>query len=215
MNGTQLRTFLHSLIDGDELDEDFELDLLNGAKEEIESERDWEFLKKLDSSKTSTTSAIDLPTDFYTPIKIYVGNDTQPYYQIPFEQSRIFNGSSRGFYLDQANSKYYLLTPETGTVYFYYIYATPDITSSTSPTFPERFHKLLAYEAAKNFYMADQSERQFNWSPELEAKYQRLKARMVMWDSRLKKRAVENGFNEGDLANGLQYDSNGFYIGDF
>lgn len=216
MTGTQLITFLHSLIDGDSLDQDTELDLLNNARVNLEDERDWEFLKKLDETETASTSAKSLPSDFSLPLNLYVGDDTTPYYQIPFEQKHLFTGNSRSFYIDYANANYYLLNQNNGnTIYFYYFYDPDDITTTTSPVFPTKFHKLLAFDAAKLFYAADQSERNFDWSPTWKFEYNRLKNSMIKWDNRLKKRAIENGFSYADMANGLNYDSYGFYIGDF
>lgn len=216
MTGTQLKTFFEGLIDGDSIDVDLFLNLINNAKDNLEMEREWEYLKKVDETATSSTTAKSLPTDFSLPLKLYVGNDTTPYYQIPFEQKHIFTGNSRSFYIDMLNDNYYLINPPSGdTIYFYYLYQTDDITADTSPVFPAKFHKLLAFDAAKLFYAVDQSERSFNWSPEWRFEHERLRASMIKWDNNLKKRTIENGFKENDLASGLQYDSHGFDLSNY
>ena len=185
MNGAAIRTFFHSLIDNDELDVDFEYSLMNAAKEEVESLKDWEILKKLDTSLTASATSKALPSDFFLPLYLFVGSDVTPYSQIPFEQKNIFINNNRCWYIDLANSAYYLLGTQTAnagkTLNFNYLYATSDIAAATSPVWPERFHKLLGYQMAKNFYAADQTERNFSWAAEHEQSYKLLKNFMVGW----------------------------------
>jgi hypothetical protein len=213
MNGTQIIEYFHGLIDNDSLDSDFEYSLLNAAKEKLESEREWEFLKKVDSTKSASTSAIALPTDFLAPLLVYVGDDTQPYMPVPFEQKKLFENGGRFYYTDLANSNYYFLDNSvSGTVYFYYFYSTSDVAAATSPVFPARFHKILAYDMAKMFYGADQSERNFSWSREWDLERKILFDLMCDWDERQKKVSRENGFSRVELVTGLNFDKYGFDI---
>lgn len=213
MTGLQLREFFHGLIDNDELDPDFELSLANAAKEEVESMRGWEMLKKCDTSKTADANSKALPTDFFLPQMIILGSDTSPIRQIPFEQKEVFATNSRCWYLDLANDAYYLLGTQTGkTIRFYYSYETPDILTGTSPVWPERFHKIIAYKMAKLFYAADQTERNFAWDPMWDVQHDLMVRLMVDWDTRLKKRAIENGLSLKDMGGGLATDEQGFDI---
>jgi hypothetical protein len=219
MIGSSIITFFRGLIDNDSLDSDFEYSLMNAAKDKLESEREWEFLKKVDSSAVTTDSAITLPTDFYAPLYLFITGETQPYSQIPFEQATMLNSVGRCFYIDFANSRYYLLgSPTAGqTIYFYYLRQTDDLAAATSPVFPAKFHKILAYEMAKMYYAADQGnvvDASYNWSPFWKAEYESLRSRMIDWDNAIKKRAIENGYSVADMSAGVSYDSKGFYIGD-
>ena len=76
MTGQEIITLFRAIIDEDSLDADYELDLLNTAKDALEGDREWEFLKKLDittfdwiGSDTYLTSHT-LPTDFMSPVTI-------------------------------------------------------------------------------------------------------------------------------------------------
>jgi len=190
MTGQEIITMFEGLID-DTLDADLELQLLNNAKDKIEGERDWEFLKKLDSSKSATSSAIDLPTDYVRTLNIFV--DTTRYHQIPMEQKPVFVNSALRWYLDSANNHFYLLgSNPTGTVNHYYIYQTPDITTGTSPVWPAKFHKLLAFEMAELYFAIDQGERGFSWDDKFAVQKELLRRSMIGWDAQLQRRANEN-----------------------
>lgn len=213
MTGTQIREFFHGLIDSDELDEDVELALANAAKEEVESVRGWEILKKCDTSQLASASAKTLPADFFLPQMIILGSETSPLQQIPFEQKEIFATNSRCWYLDLANNNYYLLGTQTSrTIRFYYSYETPDILAGTSPVWPERFHKVIAYKMAKLFYAADQTEINFAWDRAWDVQHDLLMRLMIDWDVKLKKRAIENGLSIRDMQGGLATDENGMDI---
>jgi hypothetical protein len=213
MTGSEIIEFYHNLVDQDSLDSSFEYSLLNSCKGKLEAEREWEFLKKLDSSNSASSSPIALPTDCEVPLLIYVGDDRVPFYPIPYEQKPLFQNSGRYFIIDQGAKTFQFLDPSvSGTVYLYYLKSTPDITASTSPVFPNKFHMILAYDISQQFYISDQSERQFTWGPELDMERRTLYNLMCDWDERIKVRARENGFNRMDLSQGLSTDKYGFDI---
>ena len=214
MTGTQIINYFHGLIDNDSLDSDFEYTLLNAAKDKLEEYRDWEFLKKLETG-TASSSSIALPTDFKTALLIYVGDDTQPYCQVPFEQKPLFENGGRFFIVDMGNLTYQFLDNSvSGATKFYYLKTTDDIIATTEPIFPSRFHKIMAYDMAKMFYSADQSEKSFSWQPEWDFERRTLLDLMVNWDEKLKTASRENGFSTHQLATGLNFDKYGFFIGD-
>ena len=189
MTGTELITLLESFVD-DELDQDTALALLNNAKDKLESERDWSFLKT-SSSSSATTAAITLPSNYSRTIAIYVG--TTPYLQIPFEQQRLFVGSGGHWYLDLASNALYLTGSNlSGTMYHYYIKKTDDLTTSTEPVWPSRFHKLLAFDAAELYYAVDGGDRGRSWDDKFALQRELIRRSMVDWDVRLQARAYEN-----------------------
>ncbi len=196
MTGTELKTMFEELVD-DTLDEDLTYQIMNQAKDEIEAEREWEMLKKLDSSQTASTSEKTLPTDFLSPIILYIGN--QPQYQVPFEQQHLFSNTSLRWVLKMATGKYQLLgSPTSGTLNFYYIYQTDDLTSGTSPVWPAKFHKLIPFKMAELYYAIDQGEKGLSWDDKWEKQYKMIHSLMVNWDANLKKRAVENAASTTD-----------------
>lgn len=192
MTGTQLKEFVDALLE-DSMDEDLFLNLVNAAKDKIEGERDWAMLKAFDSSQSATSSAIALPALYSRTIQgmLYVG--TIPYFQIPFEQKHLFQNSSNRWYIDFANYEFFLLgTNMAGTINHPYIMTTPEITMSTSPVWPTRFHKLLAYEVAELYYAVDQGDRVRSWDDKWNVQKQLFRLSMIDWDTALQGRAYEN-----------------------
>lgn len=192
MTGTQLQQLTEDILDGIQLDEDFFLQLLNIAKVNLEDKRVWQYLKKLNSSNTGTTAAISLPADFSHDYKVLVG--TTEYFPLEFEEQHLFEGASHRYYIDLANSQYYLKgNPRPDTIYFYYKRFTDDITASTSPVFPSRFHPLLAYYVA-GYYQAgiDADDIFARMSPENKIAAGTLERTMLSWDTELKLRS-QNG----------------------
>jgi len=189
MTGAQIITKFESLV-GDSLDADLELQILNDAKDAIENERPWEMLKKTQTA-AATTSAIPLPIDYRETLALYVG--TIPYYQIPFEQKTLFQNSGLHWYLDMANSNLYLLGSNlTGTVTHVYRRQTDDIATGTSPVWPARFHSIIPLKMAEIFFAIDQGERVLTWDKEMAIQAEMIRRRMVDWDARLQRMAIEN-----------------------
>lgn len=191
MTGAEIKTFFEGIID-DTIDTDVTYNLMNLAKEEVESERPWEMLKKMDSSLSASSAAKALPSDFFLPIDtIYVG--TTPYFQVPFEQQRLFANSANRWYIDLANSVYYLLgSNQSGTIYFPYIYKTTDLAAGVTPVWPARFHKRIPFRMAELYYAVDQGDKALAWNEQWGKEAELLRLMMQTWDSNLKKRAIEN-----------------------
>lgn len=190
MTTLEIIEFAEGLID-DTFDQDVALSLLNVAKDKIEGERDWEFLKKT-ATGSATTAAISAPADFRYTLSMYVG--TQPYRQIPFEQKQLFQSSANCWYFDAGNSNLYLIGITSGqTYYHYYIKTTDELTASVNPTWwPTRFHRLLGFELAEMYYAIDQGERGRSWDDKMALQKELLRRSMVDWDANLKRRANEN-----------------------
>lgn len=192
MTGQEIVDFFEEIVD-DSIDQTAALILLNNAKNKLEGSRPWAYLKAIDSSEQASSAAKSLPSNFNRPIDGTIYVDRQPYIQIPFEQQRLFSQSALRWYLDMKNSAYYLLGNNlSGTIYFPYIIQTDDITISTSPLCPARFHPLFAFEMADIFYGIDQGERGAAWDDKWIIQYRLLKASMDDWDIQLQKQAFEN-----------------------
>lgn len=184
-----------TILDGDTIDEVFFYNVLNSAKDQIEDSRPWMFLRKLDTSASAVAGTpITLPTDWRMTWKLYVGQD-QLYTQMPFDQQHLYRNSSNYFVVDVASGTYTLLGTISGgsSVYHYYIKATDDITSATSPVWPARFHPILAYYVAGYIQMGVDSDDLFaRMAPENKVQAQTLLSAMEKWDSMLQLRE-QNG----------------------
>jgi len=193
MTSQEIKTFVESLVD-DSLDETYFLNVLNGAKDAIEGERDWEFLKKVDSSKTwattdDYTTAHALQTDFVEPVALYVGSEYEPYIPVPFEMRQYFKDSPKRYYIDYQSKNLYLCgsTSEAKTLYLCYIYQTDDLTLTTSPVWPARFHKLLAYYVAGiHMGAVDSDDIARILAPNQKVEYLLIRKNMVDHDARCK-----------------------------
>lgn len=206
MTGKDIKEMFEGLVDDSStIDDDLAYQLMNFVKDKIELLRDWEFLKKVDTSKTATTSAILLPSDFLSPLWIYIGEDSTPYTEIPFEQARSFQYNSHRFYIDHRNQNYYLLSSDaSGTIYFNYLGMTDDITENTSPIWPAKFHKLIPILMAELFYPVDQEEQGLSWDSKWEQVGSSFLGPMILWDENLKARAQENGYDIYDFQGGIK-----------
>lgn len=144
MTGLELKTIAEDILDNnvDWSDDHFYV-LLNIAKTKLEEQRLWQYLKKLDSNGSST-----LPTDFSEDYKVMIGTSVECF-PVPFEEQKAYSNSSNYYYIDWANLTItFLGTRSPGTINLFYKRFTPELTETTSPVFPERFHPLLAYYVA-------------------------------------------------------------------
>lgn len=188
MTGTSIKTMAENILDGDTIDEVFFYNVLNSVKDQIEDSRPWMFLRKLDTSVSAAIGTpIALPTDWRMTWKLYVGQD-QLYTQIPFDQLHMYRNEVNRFVVDVASGTYTLLgnLGTSASVYHYYIKTTDDVTSATSPVWPDRFHQLLAYYVAGYVQMGVDSDDMFaRMSPENKMQAQMLLSSMERWDSNL------------------------------
>lgn len=205
MTGSECTTKFQNMVD-DQLDGDFMYQLLNDAKDDVESDRVWEVLKYLDSSQTATvgdtiSTTHALPTRFSLPIKLIVGQDYDPYTLINFEDQRDLRDTSRAYIIDSANSTYALtgVVGATGTIYFFHTKYSPDITANTSWVFPSRFHSILPLKMAQMYYAADAGEKSRAWDDRWKMYYDQAMSQMAQWDAQLKMRAKRSNLNRGGV----------------
>lgn len=196
MNGLQLKEFFEGLIDNETLDTDFTYSLMNFVKDKVEMMRDWEFLKKIDETN-SGTGWQTLPTDFLSPVWLFIGSETIPYGQIPFEQLPSFN-SGNNWVIDWRNSRYKILNSNTGTHKMVYLASTDDLTATTSPSWPTKFHKVISTLMAELYPVIDGAGKGESWDVKWEKVGKEALVGMIMWDENIKKRANENGYQISD-----------------
>ena len=196
MLGSEIINFFHNIID-DTLDSDFEYELLNNAKEEIESERDWEMLKKKDATLNGNTNGnydteYALPDDFFTIRKIVLGETLLS--PIPFEEQIRYKDISNRYFIDHANSKLHICgtISEADTIYIFYNYETDDIASGDSPVWPDKFHKLIAFKMAELYFRGiDSDSVNRTMAPQQQKQAELLQRAMVQWDMKLKLAAMD------------------------
>lgn len=194
MTGTELKTLSESILDGLTIDDDFYFQLLNIAKTKLEEQRMWQYLKKLNSSNTASSSLVTLPTDMAEEYKIMVGTGSE-YAPVPFEEQHIYAQASGRYYIDWANLQLKLLGSNipSQTLYIFYKRFTPDLAAGTSPVFPERFHPLLAYYVAAYYQAGVDSDDVFaRMAPENRLAALELERAMKQWDSSIAARAQNN-----------------------
>lgn len=185
MTGSEIKTFAEGLLD-DNVDwsDDHFYRLLNIAKTKLESMRLWQYLKKLNSSNAASSLAISLPSDFSEDYKVLVGLDTE-YYPVSFEEYPAYRNIAHRYYIDWSALTINLLgTVNSGTLYLYYKKFTDDITSSTSPSFPARFHPLLAYYVVAIHQSGTDSDDIFaRMAPANRQAAYELERAMISWDA--------------------------------
>lgn len=184
MNGQDLIDFFSNLIDqsgSNPMDSDFSLQLLNIAKTKLEEEKDWQYLKKKVSLSGTAGASTTLPTDFNRPIKI--SSNQTPVPLVPWDNYELWTD---GFYVDINSNTIVAIGNYNTTPIMTYKSFSPDITLATSPSFPSRFHALLAYEMT-DIYLSgiDGDQLNIELSTYHRNQYQLLKSAMFSWDDGL------------------------------
>lgn len=206
MTFQEIRTAFEEIIGGSI--DDTTLYLIMGlALTEMEDERDWEYLKKWDSSNSASSSDTHLsmktqPADWRKTLRVVINNI--PYLQIPFEQRIEYRNVANRFYEDIANSQFALTGHVSGSQTINQCYkkttTTPSEANKTSsPSFPSRFHMILPFRMAEIYSQGfdDSDDTTFRLSSGQKAAADRLYRAMIAWDDDLKLQAAE-GLQEGD-----------------
>lgn len=196
MTGLELKTLTENILDGQIIDDDFFYQLLNIAKTKLEEQRVWQYLKKSYNPGAASSSPIDIGAldDFAQDYKVMVGTNYE-YIPVPFEDKYIYARSSGRYYIDWANEQLYLLgnTIPNDQLYIFYKRYTPDITSTSEPLFPTRFHPILAYYVAAYFQVGvDYDDIFARMAPENKLAALQLQRAMENWDSAISMRSQDN-----------------------
>ena len=202
MTGATLKTMVESILDDETVGDTFFYQILNVVRVIFEEERAWRYIIKENSSFTTAgsdtyTTTHALPSDFSRDYKVSLGDDDDEIDPIPFEERNAYRTISGYYYIDLLNSVFALTGTNTAgkTIRFFYLHTPSDITSTTSPIFPSRFHPILAYRTAAYIQAG----------PELEDMYAKMSAEnrlqailieraMVLWDTNIKLRTMNHSF---------------------
>lgn len=201
MTGAELKTFAEGLLDDNvSWSDDHFYQLLNIAKTKVEELKLWQYLKKL-YQQTASSSLITLPSDFAEDYKVLVG--TTEYFPIAFEESTLSTSLSNRYYIDWANLQMKLLGNNiSGTLSLFYKRFTDDITFVNSPSFPARFHPLLAYYVvAIHQSGTDSDDIMARMSPANRQAAFELERAMKSWDTAIALRAQNNQIGVADTIN--------------
>ena len=178
---------------GDTLDQDYLLQLLNDAKDEVEGLEAWEILKNETSYTVSAgysyTSALGaLPTGFVWPVRVVESTSFIDYEKFDFDDRYSKANAPFGYFLDMANSNFYLTGQNhtAKTMYLYYIKSSTDITLTTSWSFPSRFHSIIPIKMAELYYLSDAGERGRSWDDKWSVQFERALNGMTAWNEKLK-----------------------------
>lgn len=211
MTGQQLIDKLNYLVDDTTLDSARALELINAAYQNICSRRVWNFLVTSDTSNTisSSTTAYALPSDFLLPVAVRTYDTAQDSYNemafVPFSTRRKYHNSSGYVTIDKVNDTLVLTSSPSDdligdTIELDYTYLPSDITVAAvgapgvDPVLPEAFQSILAYEAAKNFFYAEQSDRvsEGGFDVKMAGEYNRLYSALIDYDMQLGDALMDN-----------------------
>lgn len=194
MTGAQIITKLENMTQ-DVLDEDFAVQLMNDAKDEVEAMSVWEQLKKSTSYSVSAgyvyTSVLGaLPTRFALDRHMIEDNSVVEYSKVEQDDLTEQQFNPLGYFIDLSAGNIHLSGTNHGskTMKFYYSEFSPTLTTANSWSFPERFHSILVLKMAELYYLSDAGEKSRSWSPEWAAQFERKLRQMELWNDSLKLR---------------------------
>lgn len=212
LNGQDIITkFELQVNDLTELSSQEELDLLNDKYLDVCMERPWEFLKKnatgaLALDATTGLYYITKPTDFaffcennqYTdntiqaqnnapPRVIFVGAAYTPYQIVNYSDRLQYRTQSGVCWLDLTADKIFFPMPPSDTTYynFDYIHVPTELTTTTSPVFPNRFRKMLWFAMATDNEILQLSAKAGSYAKENREKYEDTLDKMSYWNDNL------------------------------
>lgn len=196
MTGDQIRTMFSTIVD-DDMDDVQAYIFMNAAKNEIESYRDWNFNRAVDSSNTvqagtNYLSTITLPTGLLSPRAVFFRGDRNPLVLISFEERERYQDAYKRYYIDWLNRTFSICGASGAagkTIDFFYARQTNDITDATSPVWPSAFHPLLGFKMAEMWMSSSDNDLE-NVSEKASREnlrlYTNLLKSMIAWDAKIK-----------------------------
>ena len=160
MTAKQIIDFFKQLVDDESISDELGLNLINSVKTIIEEERNWRMLLTRDTSLSFLTSesyadAKALPSGFSVEHKIKLvdsSNDEDEYHPVDYVDILQYKDVSGRYAIDYANDNLYIcgMVGNNKTIHLSYFGVTDELLATTeSPTWPTRFHKLIAYKMAE------------------------------------------------------------------
>lgn len=197
MTGTELiAKFNLQVDDSSELSDAETLELLNDVYQEVQDDRDWEWLRVTQTGTTSTTVPyIALPSDFKKLAVnkdnlsvIFVGTDYQEYTVVAYQQRREHIDQDGFCYIDIPNQRLYFTKQPTSAlaVEYDYIKIATAILAATEPLFRDGFHKILAFGAGAKFNSIELSDKATSYRSENIAAYNDILSSLRLEDAQIK-----------------------------
>jgi hypothetical protein len=185
--------------DASELSSTEQLALAQEVYDEIQDDRDWEWLRATATGTTSTTvSYVALPADFkkILPNKdnksiVFVGTDYQEYVVIPMSSRHDYRNMDGFCYIDIPNQRLvFILQPTSArTIEYDYVKRAVALTPSTSPLVDTtQFNNLIAYGMARKFVNIEQQDKSGggSYQREFEKEYDRILSDFRLVDAEIK-----------------------------
>jgi len=203
MTGAEIITKFKNIVDDVSVDDDFALELANDTKLIIEQDpgRNWDMLKKYDTTLTWATSDVyttahTLPIKFLRVVTIYIAGRIHRWRAIPFEHRERYKDIQGYYYIDTLNNKI-LFTGKTGSskvITICYLEATSDLTTSSSPTWPiDAHHGIIPYKMAEIYQGGiDADDIAGKMGVSNFRTYQLIFNRMKAWDNEIKMAALND-----------------------
>ena len=194
MTGAEIIENFREGVD-DQLDETYEYQLLNEAKDEIEASQIWLQLEKeqeytVSSGLSFGTALGALPTRFALDVRLVEDEGNFDYDKVGFDDRSQKKNNPTGFFLD-INAGNIHLTGENHaakTLYLYYTEYSAEITSTDTWAFPSRFHDLIALKMKQLYYPSDAGEKSRSWDDRWNTQFDKRIAQMQLWNDSLKVR---------------------------
>lgn len=184
--------------DASELSSTEQLALAQEVYDEVQDDRDWEWLKTTATGTTSTTvSYVALPSDFkkLMPNKdnksvVFVGTDYKEYLVVPMSSRHDYRNMDGFCYIDIPNLRLvFILQPTSAkTIEYDYIKRAASLTTSTSPLVTSaQFGNMIAYGMARKFVNIEQiSKNDGNYQREFQTEYNRIMSDFRLVDAEIK-----------------------------
>jgi hypothetical protein len=183
--------------DASELSSTEQLDLAQEVYDEIQDDRDWEWLRATATGTTSTTvSYVALPSDFkkLMPNKdnksvVFVGTDYQEYLVIPMSSRHDYRNMDGFCYIDVPNQRLVFILQPTSVrpIEYDYIKRATALTPATSPLVDTtQFNNLIAYGMARKFVNIEQTPKDVSYARENRDEYNRILSDFRLVDAEIK-----------------------------
>ncbi len=197
MTGAEIITFFRQLVDDESISDELGLNLLNSIKTIVEEERNWKMLLTRDTSLSFSTSenytdAKSLPSGFSVEHNVKLvdsSNNEDEYHPVDYVDLLQYKDVSGRYAIDYANNNLYVCgtVGKDKTIYLFYFAVTDElIATAESPSWPARFHKLMAYRMAEMWLEGIDADTltRIQW-PSHKKTGDLLYKGMVRWDTRL------------------------------
>jgi len=200
MIGSAIKTAFELQVDDlSELSDSEAYTLMNKVYRKILSFKDWSFLHSIYSGTISGTD-LTLPADFDQLLDnfnyagdldynvgsyVFVGTARSPYKIIKIGERNKYRDSSGYCYVDYKNNKIvFTKAPGDVAAEFDYKYVPDDITSSTSPVIPARFHSVFQHGMAMEDFIIQQSPKAKSYAGENKGMFDSLVEDIAIWDTK-------------------------------